>query len=210
MVDFEDFKLQRKIEGKVYDIYSRSLLRMGSRQVRALAFSTDCFLLNSVKNEKKGTGNGDKCMSHMMETFNLSCELVDQSKSNCNCNKAHCIFNSINIPASDNDFIAASGFSESLKFLHLEEEINLDTLYSRAVELCGSDYAKLAANYGQATNKRNLEYCFLTSYYWLLFRKGYKLPVKSKISLDKKDTSWALGAALDIEMGFTPELYIEN
>ncbi len=206
--NFKDHKLKRKILGERYKLYSRSYLYMGINEAEELLAHPACYSINyKMPNGETGTGDCEECANHILDKFNALCEGLE-------CSGPHCIFKTAGIPLNNDDFSAVSSFYYVFKTLGLSENIQFEELKNKGCQICETDYQQLLQDHPYAKDYVH-QYCMASTYYWLLFKNGYKFPENStKISpkneINDFDITWTLGAVLDMEMGFSPEIYTRD
>lgn len=213
--EFVDFKLQRKINGKLYGIYSRSFLGFGDKEIERLANSSNCYLANSPVKNKSGKGNYDKCSKHLVKALKDKCTKLKKKcfqGNNDNCSLPYCIFGGNGIPKNDGELLAVPSLYFVLKFLEFDKNINLNLLKTQATKLCSTKYDQLKDKFpnSMVLDKHTPDYCWKSAFYYLLLNDAYKLPIDSNVTINIDYEGWTKGAVMDIEMGYLPEKYIGN
>ena len=204
---FEDHKISRTLQNKTYDIYTRSYLYMGVNEARKLTATSNCYPLQfPIDNKgKSGTGNFDRCVTDIVESFSTLCE-------NLECNGPHCIFKNGFSPKVEDTYLALSSFYFTFKFLDLGEQVKPDVLRKKGREFCNTDWETLKTTYPKIPEPFLKSYCFNAAYFWSLLEKGYgfsdsRANIETKGKVKGTEISWTLGALIDMELGHRPEKY---
>jgi apyrase len=204
---FRDHKVERKIRGKNYTVFTKSYLYMGMDQSQRLAATESCYPINFPisAGSTSGSGNFERCVADIMEAFTAFCENLEY-------NGPHCIFKKEFAPPVENEFFAISAFFYTFNFLGLEEQVDLNALQRKGSDFCLKDWGMLKKMYTNTPEKYLKSYCFSSAYFWSLLINGYHFPqdtmaITAKEKIGGTEISWTLGALIDIELGNAPMLY---
>lgn len=204
---FTDHKVERKIRGKNYTVFTKSYLYMGMDQAQRLAAGASCYPIKFPisTDSLNQSANFERCVADIMETFTALCENLEY-------NGPHCIFKKQFTPQVENEFFAISAFFYTFNFLGLEEQVDLNALKRKGRDFCLKDWGMLRKMYPNTPETYLKSYCFSSAYFWSLLINGYRFPqdtvaITAKENIGGTEISWTLGALIDVELGNVPMLY---
>ena len=173
---------------------------MGQDRALELAGGASCYPAGYPLGNETTNGNFALCSEQIVPIFNKLCDSLEVTD---------CLFNSGFKANDENEYIAIAAFYYTLDFFGFEETVNLDSLEARGTRFCEKTWATAQAENASASASYLKSYCFYSSYFWTLFKKGYGLneefTIKTMNEIDDSEISWTLGAVIDLEMGYKPE-----
>ena len=100
-------------------------------------------------------------------------------------------------------------------FIGIDGRSDTEQMQIKGAQFCETDYYQNMQKFPDHMKSYLPNYCVTAAYYQVMLNKGYKFNYeKNEITIgndiDGKDITWTLGAAIDIAMGYSPEIYVRD